>query len=203
MKKYGAEPVSLGKFDIHLPEMMHYLYLPVNMTPDWHDIRLPQNIECLMATVRHILRDYPEYKYCYVSARRGIASPGNSLNRPGWHCDGFGTDDLNFIWWKGAGTRFAVQEFNDISDDEHLSMKQMEEQVRPENVRTYPEGEVYLIDRYVVHAVPVIERVEPRQFVKISLSNNRYNLDGNSHNYLFDYDWTMVGRAQDRNVTNK
>lgn len=38
-----------------------------------------------------------------------------------------------------------------------------------------------------------------RQYVKISLSDHRYNLENNSHNYLFDYDWPMFGREATRN----
>jgi len=42
-----------------------------------------------------------------------------------------------------------------------------------------------------------------RQFIKISLSNNKYNLENNSHNYLFPYDWPMHSRELIRNDPHK
>jgi hypothetical protein len=38
-----------------------------------------------------------------------------------------------------------------------------------------------------------------RRFVKVSLSSHRYNLIGNSHNHLLDYDWQMFPRDAARN----
>jgi hypothetical protein len=38
-----------------------------------------------------------------------------------------------------------------------------------------------------------------RSFLKISLSHQKYNLVGNSHNYLFDYNWDLHDRDTLRN----
>lgn len=204
---YGNLPIYLGQHEFDLSEMMYYLYLPVVM--DWDqqpqpDIRLPLNLECCRGVIEHAmvqgrLEHGKPYKYVYLSARKGIATPGNPLNRPGWHCDGFGTDDLNYVWWVGPGTRFAAQSFYGIVSDHNRSLTQFDEQVKLDSVTTYPERGLYQIDRSVVHATPIIEKTCMRQYVKVSLSDQRYNLENNSHNYLFDYNWPMHNREATRN----
>lgn len=215
--KYGNLPVYLGQFDqVDLNEVMYYLYLPVVMRDPRMvsgDIRLPRNVEVCRPLITEALgyaynirnsRDgrWP-YTYVYLSARKGWATADNPLNRPGWHADGFGTEDLNFVWWRGAGTRFAAQAFTEISDDHVLSQKQFQEQVDETKAISYPEAGLYVIDPSVVHATPIITTPGMRQYIKISLSNERYNLENNSHNYLFDYDWPLHTRSAIRNDPHK
>lgn len=202
MSQYGKPPVDLGEFNFDLSEVMYYLYLPVRM-PDPNFIRLPDNIECIRPLINAArCRVQRYYKYIYVSVRKGWATPDNPLNRPGWHCDGFGTDDMNFVWWTGPGTRFAVQNFHGISEDHAESLSQFSSQVVFID-DTKPEKHLYALDPYVVHATPWLTEGCMRQYVKISLSDHRYNLENNSHNYLFDYDWPLVGRDVVRNDTHK
>ena len=209
---YGKPPTLIGTAPFSLPEVMYYLYLPVFMEGAGGDsegeiLRLPPNLEIcrdmIMGAGEHEQANGREWKYIYLSARKGWATPDNPLNRPGWHCDGFGTEDQNYVWWQGAGTRFALQSFKDISDDHTLSLKQFEEQIDPSFVATYEQHGVYHLDRYVVHATPLLTEGGMRQYVKVSFSNEKYNLYNNSHNYLFDYEWEMVDRENVRNDTSK
>jgi hypothetical protein len=39
-----------------------------------------------------------------------------------------------------------------------------------------------------------------RTFVKVSFSYDKYDLVGNSHNYLLNYAWEMKERKDDRNI---
>lgn len=65
---------------------------------------------------------------------------------------------------------------------------------------TYPDSTVLRLDPYVIHDTPLIPAPGGmRSFFKISVSTNRYDLVGNSHNYLFDYAWPMTDRAALRN----
>ncbi len=213
MSQYGKLPVKIGQFsEVNLNEVMYYLYLPVLMDDGLslnRSIRLPENIKQLRPLVDKALsyaasrlnKAHP-YKYAYISARKGWATPDSPLNRPGWHCDGFGTNDLNFVWWVGAPTRFSDSPFRNISRDHIESLKQFEKYAQ--RWVTYPERGLYALDPYVVHATPQIKAPgEMRQYVKISLSNHRYNLYGNSHNHLFSYEWPMVDRSVVRNDTHK
>lgn len=202
---YGKLPVYLGHWGLSLREVMYYLYLPIRMRAGPADIRMPENLSMFRGVVNYAI-NYVEkvyrrsYEYIYISARKGWATPDNPLNRPGWHCDGFGTNDLNFVWWQGPGTRFAHQAFDGICSDHNRSMRQFDEQVIPESVVSYPAGGLFEINPSVVHSTPIIQPPGcMRQYVKISMSDNRYNLENNSHNYLFDYDWEMHPRDVIRN----
>lgn len=206
--EYGDAPRHVGRFDFDLKEVMYYLYLPVRMgnAPRYTgpEIRIPPNVECCRPLIAAAMEAAPRrYRYAYLSARKGWATPDNPLNRPGWHCDGFGTDDMNYVWWSGPGTRFAVQPFKDISDDHVESLRQFDAQIQPEYARSYPERALYELHPKVIHATPLIDAPGcMRQFVKISFSDHCYNLENNSHNYLFDYAWPMSEREMVRNDTH-
>ena len=204
---YGKHPVYLGQFNFQLPEVMYWLYLPVKMQGS--GIMLPDSLECCRPLIK-ASQEYVQslgkipYNYVYLSARKGWATPDSPLNRPGWHCDGFGTDDLNFVWWDGSGTRFAFQAFEGIVSDHNRSLTQFDEQVKPINVHTYRQHGLFVLDPSVVHATPIIEPPgEMRQYVKVSMSDQQYNLENNSHNYLFKYSWPLYKRETGRNDTGK
>lgn len=115
--EYGIAPHMLRA--IHLPEwqeFMHYQYLPVYMSNLAHEVRLPPRLEFLKPVVFEAMGDWDDHHpqadawdpvYIYVTAKRGWASPESPLNRPGWHCDGFGSDDWNYIWSDVWPTRWA------------------------------------------------------------------------------------------------
>lgn len=196
-------PSSIGHFPISLPEFMHYQYLPVRMF-GIAGYRIPRNLSVARGIVRaaenHALNKRGRvFRYAYVTAKRGTAVPGNPLNRPGWHSDGFGTEDLNYIWWQGTGTMIANQTFNYIPDNHITSLVEFETQIIDNLIVTPCQQHLYPLDATVVHSAPNVNRPESRQFIKVSLSNKEYNLEGNSHNYDFDYAWKMVSRDEVRN----
>lgn len=196
---YGQAPQHLGVADVHLPEYMNVLYMPICMG-DARDVRLPPSLECTRFLVTQaMLHGHCDGRFVYITAKRGYAVPDNPLNRPGWHCDGFGSDDLNFVWYNRFPTRYAIQEFQDVSGDHDESMRQFESQIDRQRVTTYPDGTFLGLDAKVVHTTPQIKTPGERQFIKISISNSRYNLEGNAHNHLFDYRWNMFARSAARN----
>jgi hypothetical protein len=202
--EFGEEPVPIGRFELHLEwqELMHYLYLPVVLPEHRQTIRLPQRLAFAYPAVFSAMldADVDDGHYVYLTARRGFASPDNPLNRPGWHCDGFGTDDLNYTWSDRWGSRWAEQPFEDISDDHLVSMEQFEEQVDRRLISIMGPGYLWRLTPRVVHTTPEIPPPGGmRSFLKISISRHRYNLIGNSRNHLFDYDWKMYPRDAARN----
>lgn len=233
--RYGAPPLDMGfvLLDDVWHEYMHYLYLPVVM-PGQPGIRLPRNLAFLADTVYRVMQcesiitkeplaskgfgpTHPMHgvegsQFVYVTARRGFAAPGNPLNRPGWHADGFGSDDINYIWSDRWPTRFATGNFVGISTDHVESAEQFEHQilVAQSHAQTDEGAEIevysgepstlYRLDPSVVHATPIIDPPGgDRSFFKVSVSPNQYNLKGNSHNHLFDYSWKMWPRDEIRN----
>lgn len=196
---FSREPIVLGQFQINCPELMFVQYMPIAMPRQ--EMRLPRNLRCFEPLIDAAMDGMLPHmdSYIYLTAKRLFVGPNNLGNRPGWHTDGFGTTDINFIWSDALPTEFCVNQNFEVSDDHEISLKQMAQQAWPENIRTYPEGALLMLDSSMVHrpAKPVAERF--RTFVKISVSRERYNLIGNAHNYLFDYDWPMVERQASRN----
>lgn len=202
---YGEKPVAIRRFhDISLQEYMTYLYMPIVM-PGHSSVRMSKRLAPLSpivacAVALENLTNPDRHKFVYITVKHGFATRDNPLNRPGWHCDGFGTDDINYVWWDGRGTRFAIQDFDDISPGHVESMRQFECQIQPEHIVEYEPKVLYRLTPQVVHATPIIPGAgERRTFMKLSFSRHRYNLVGNSHNYMFQYDWKMYERSDARN----
>ena len=196
---YGKEPEIVGALEIDDIEMMFVQYLPVAMPNT--EVRLPANLRCFEDLITIALTDAGWSRnvcYVYLTAKHMYVTPDNMGNRPGWHTDGFGTDDLNYIWCDSSPTEFCIQDFQ-ITDDHAISMTEMEQQAREENIVTYPIKTVLKLDAGVVHRVADRGEAGYRTFVKVSISKDKYNLKGNAHNYLFDYNWAMHDRAVERN----
>lgn len=204
--QYGGAPKTLGRYDLELVEYMHYMYLPIRF-PGYStfDYRIPKNLGFAEELVSKILAEERntygnQWDYVYLTARRGFATPGNPLNRPGWHADGFGTSDINYVWTDRYPTLFAVQEFQGINEEHVESIKAFEDQIQKDKIVTFPDKVVLRLDPSVIHAAPEIPAPGgERSFFKISFSNDKYNLAGNSHNYEFDYHWEMYKRDEVRN----
>lgn len=197
IRRFGTSPEIHGEWDLGCEETLSYLYLPVSMAGS-ESIRISKRLHWALPVVKHVMKHTPMQHYVYVTAKRLYVQPGYSGNRPGWHGDGFGTEDINWVWYDRDPTRFCIQDF-DISDDHVESMRQFEEQVDQANVRVYPNKKLLRLDQYVVHEVPEITEHGFRTFLKVSTSAHKYNLKGNSHNHEFDYDWVMHDRAELRN----
>lgn len=203
MTTYGNAPEEIGTYDLAFTEFMHYMYLPI-LIPESNVIRVPRRLqfadEMIVDAIVSEREHGNRWEYIYVTARRGYATPGNPLNRPGWHSDGFGTPDINYVWTDRFPTLYAVQEFTGISPDHIESARQFEAQIDPASIRTYADKVLQRLDSSVIHAAPTIPAPGgERSFFKISFSNDRYNLAGNSHNYGLDYRWPMHSRSAVRN----
>lgn len=190
---YGAAPVELGFVDVHAAEMCLVQYLPVFMDGD---LRIPVNLDWCRPVVKKAIYNLPDLKvYVYLTAKHFWSN--GSMNRAGWHSDGFLSDDINFIWYDSVPTKFCVQPF-DLTLDHQKSMEEMGEQADTRNIVTYPNKHLLMMDERTIHRVNETGS-GLRTFIKVSASNNRYNLQGNAHNYLFDYSWTMHERSETRN----
>lgn len=216
---YGNPPKVLGEIDLNPTEHMLYLYLPILMPGKM--MQLPKRLDFIRPLIKPILMDVMEDrdlfdKYVYVTAKTCWVEPGAPGNRPGWHADGFGSDgDLNYIWYDMNPTEFAMLPFSNIPTDDMAMLAKIEEQINIyrhihlggspsfDPIVTYPNKTLLRLDESVVHRVNPNPKPGLRTFIKISVSKHKYNLKGNSHNYLFDYDWKMFDRADIRNTDNK
>src|SRR5699024_7534352 len=135
-----------------------------------------------------------------LRAKRPYVKGGGNLNRMGWHCDGFMTDDINYIWSDCIPTEYVAGQF-ELVQDHKKSIDQMNRLFYHSEPLKCKTNSIYRLDETVIHRSDYNREKHAvlRHFVKVSFSKEQYNLKGNSHNYLLDYDWEMKDRDTHRN----
>lgn len=197
-KIYGTAPIDLGLVDLSPTEMMFWLYCPIKLHHA-HDMIVPPNLEqfwpiveaCMEATDSQTW----EARYVYLTAKTLWVTNDNPAQRRGWHCDGFMTDDLNFIWYDSEPTVFAVSERPLAFTQEHKAA--LEEMDRAGE--TLPVKHLLRLDQTVLHRVGDFGEPGMRSFVKLSVSRHPFNLVGNSVNHALAPDWHYAQRSVTRN----
>lgn len=205
MNTYGKLPEMLGCCHLRpFEEVMYYLYLPLKLAgmPVIPAIepRLRPIGPLLLAIYNDLGREKWVENNIYVTAKRMFCGAGSTPNRPGWHADGFGTEDLNYIWYDSVPTIFNISRFNITEGDHVKSLQEFDAQARPENNVVLPVRHLLRLDPYVVHRVAdTPEEQIMRTFIKISVSKERYNLKDNSRNPDLPTNWKYYDRATVRN----
>lgn len=186
MKLLGAAPEVLGTVNMEATEAMFWLYAQVKRRGDRFTL-LPHNLKWVSPMLEDIAAREGEVARLshnvYVTAKVLWTEGACTGQRPGWHTDGFGTPDINYIWYDRSPTRFWVPPcMTRFSADHRNSMRMMEESAleHPEYILTYPPKTLLRLDERVIHS-PQPE-VEPgwRAFVKVSLSRSEYDLEMSS-----------------------
>ena len=204
--KYGQLPKALGLFEVECKEMMFYQYLPIKMPNETQPIYEPR-LNCFDKLIGAICCDFiGEFSlnkyvdsYVYLTAKFLYQLPNCSFNRTGYHSDGFLTDDINYVWCDKNPTVFNNSAFC-LTLDDILSIPQMEQQSQKDKEVTYPENSLLRLDQFNIHKVADIQEPGMRTFLKVSFSRDKYDLIGNSHNYLLSYEWEMKERKVERNM---
>ena len=204
--RYGTLPKNLGVFEVDCLEMMFYqdmLIKDKQGTELKTEERLNPFNELLGVVSCHFVGEYglDRYvnSYVYISAKNIYQATGCPFNRPGWHTDGFMSNDINYVWSDKFPTIFNTSEFS-LTNDHNISIKEMTEQALPENDMTFPNGTLLRLNQYNVHRVPEIDKQGMRCFLKVSFSDDRFDLKGNTINPLIKYNWEMKDRQVTRNV---
>ncbi|HKT54077.1 MAG TPA: hypothetical protein VJP88_06465 [Caulobacteraceae bacterium] len=198
---YGALPRDLGLVELSPAEMMFWLYCPIK-TPRT-DLVLPATLrQFLPIVLRAKWEDAERFRdsYVYLTAKTLYATPDCVGNRPGWHSDGFGTDDLNFIWYDRAPTEFVdCPKGFPLPDDCDASMDMMAWQAAVSPTVTFPAKHLLRLTPEAIHRCPVEFEPGMRTFVKVSVSADRYDLEGNSINHELGERWPLHPRQAERN----
>lgn len=197
-------PKSLGHVDMKASEYIFNLYLPIK-DRNSRELLIPHNLNWVRPMVYRVIADLaPDVaasRYFYLTVKY-LWVTGDSANRPGWHADGFLTDDLNYIWYDKLPTEFAIRNF--VVDPDHVkSLDQFEEQAKGAEIVTYPTRHILRLDHTNVHRVAYCHEPGFRTFVKMSVSKHLYDLEGNAKNPRLPLVETYHQRADVRNDPNK
>lgn len=204
---YGELPEVIANINIDVSneEMCFVQYIPVRLPMQKISHVLPDNLKWCNSLIEKASTHESIYKgntweYIYLTVKRlyGVG------NRHGWHCDGFGSDDINYIWYDSHPTKFYDGNLLKLVHDHGSSMLQMSEILYKTNkIKEYPCKSLLRMNQSSIHKVNEKLFTGLRTFVKISFSNEMYNLKGNAHNYKLDYNWDMVERSTSRNHPSK
>lgn len=204
--KYGDLPTIIGDIEIDVPEMMFYQYLPIKLKGET-SLAVEERLSCFNKIIGIICCDFiGEFgldrfvsSYIYLTAKHLYQTPNNSFNRDGWHSDGFMTNDINYIWSNKFPTIFNKSDFI-LSLNDSISLEEMKNQALIENNVYYKENQIIRLNQFNIHKVAPIEYPSLRSFIKVSISHDKYDLKGNSHNHLLTYKWDMKPRKNERNI---
>lgn len=197
--------MDAGRVECNPTEMLFWMYCPISVPGNIH-YTLPDNLAHFAPIVnqtRAYLTERFRHNFAYLTAKT-LWVEGNYIgNRPGWHIDGYRTDDVNFIWSDRAPTEFVLGSFQ-LSNDCDTSLAEMaiigDEAEEAGTIRTWPDKHLLMLDPMVIHRSPVAFEPGMRTFVKVSLSPDRYDLKGNSINHkLPSTSWPLVDRQPTRN----
>lgn len=188
--------VIANDLTLYPEEFCYVVYMPIKisnkpLTP----FILPDNLAWVEPLLDEILIDDWQFQYWYITVKHmWVDGYGN---REGWHIDGFGTDDINYIWSDCLPTIFSPQQFN-LSEDHNTSLKEMSEQARiHEKIKP---NQLVRLDNTMVHRPDFTETPILRTFIKVSCSNEIYNLRGNAKNPdIAGLNWNYVNRKTERN----
>ena len=206
-KIYGWPPIDLGLIDLSPVEMMAWLYCPVKL-PGTTLVSVPENLRQFYRILDEVKEDVIAFRtgkswrdsYVYITAKTLWVTQDNPGNRPGWHSDGFMTDDLNYIWSDRNGTLFWEPKLPVGFVQDHVaSLQEMAVACEQGPHKVYPDKHLLRLDQTVMHRVADVKEAGWRSFVKISVSRHLYNLVGNSINHTFGKIGDYAERSLERN----
>lgn len=208
MTLYNKPPKKIAEFEVEVTEFFSYTYLPIKLSGSYK-IVVEDRLEIFNLIIGRALCDFVgSYgldtflnSYVYVTAKNQYQKGGCGFNRQGWHSDGFGTNDISYIWSNKQPTVFNSGDFF-LSNDDKNSMAEMEAQVDEKFNFSFPNNSLIRMDQFSIHKVGKYEE-GTRAFLKICFSQDKYNLKGNSINYGLDYKWEYFERDKDRNIPQK
>jgi hypothetical protein len=213
---YGAAPKDLGELKLDTSEMMFWLYLPIKM-PGTLAERLPEQLTQYMEVIDRVYMDVNKTfgrqrwkdSYVYLSVKVLHVTPDAPGNRPGWHSDGFLTDDLNYIWADRNPTEFfEASPLFRVTADHSKSLEEFDGYAsHPFNDGVFADqtyhakvNHLYRLDQTVIHRVSLNVDSGKRAFVKVSVSDKPYVQLGNSINhFLPEHPRPSLARQAERN----
>lgn len=155
------------------------------------EYQIPANIEHIVweaIATAHELNDklyHSDWLYnCYLTLKHEYVNHASTGTRPGWHIDGFMSDQMNFIWTDCLPTAVVVGDFS-VSADHDLSLTEMTHQAQGRQIIHLKPKNMYELSQEVVHAPVVDDTRSPilRTFLKLTFTKEEFNCARNAWNY--------------------
>lgn len=209
---------EFGNFDPDNPTRI--LDMPIYM-PDqgWRLSMVPsQFLEPIMkAAQAERMYGFEKDHYVYVTIDQKIVQEGKTGRRAGAHSDAYievnkeqidltaenkhhienelGEVSHTYIVASNTPTEFFDCKFplTDTSCDG--SLKTFDEIANEHEPITFAPYTMLKMDPYVVHRCGIVEKTQPRTFMKVSFSKKKYSRTQNTRNHEFTYEWFVTPKS--------
>lgn len=172
--------------------------------------RLPQELYSLASLIKRVA-DYesfinPDHDacFCHITFDKSVIEGGQYHRFPGFHGDGIQGTKLtpkinvehSYILCTTPPTEFCLQPFflKHLDESKHNYFLEFDKQAREDNVYKSLPNHLYLIDPYMVHRTPYLEKTVERIFVRITYAFTELQHPKNTLNPLFE------GQAYDKRI---
>src|SRR5208282_1968985 len=126
---------------------------------------------------------------------------------PGFHGDGIQGQKLtpkvnvehSYIFVTEPPTEFCLQPFflKHLDEAKHNFFLEFDRQAKDANIYGCLPNHLYMIDPYMVHRTPKIQKTQTRVFIRITFAPTELQNPKNTHNPLFDEDMQKYHERQD------
>lgn len=178
-----TDPKTIDVLYIDNTEFMMWLYCPIK-TP-CSEIIVPDNLSTWLPIVDVLeSKGLLDGKYVYLTVKSGIITPSCTMQRDGWHSDGFLSSDKNYIWSDCNTTLFSYLnvELSLNHEESLIEMEKLNTQLLELSYKSCP-NTLYALTENHIHKPDTPEDVMFRNFVKVSVSDHVYTHNGMSRNY--------------------
>ncbi|MER8640969.1 hypothetical protein [Mesorhizobium sp. M1252] len=204
---YGQAPRDCGLVDLQPTEMMFWQDLFIKPAKQFEPV-LPANLQQFGPLIAAVMRAEGIDRWIdhnvFMCAKTLWVSAAESMNRRGWHTDGFMSSDINYVWSDCYGTEiWLADELVSLTQDHAASIDEMTFLAADPfygSIVTYPDRHLIRLDETVVHRVAEYPVARMRSFVKVSLSKGYFNRVGNSINHQLPLPVAYEARTAERNV---
>lgn len=195
-------PVNLGAFDIDfvetIPRVLRLTIKPVGELKAY----IPEELKPAEKFIQQVL-EYErmineDFENCevHITTDYGFVKAAQTQRFPGWHVDGLQGGKFknkllaehSYIAATNNPTEFCMQPFFIKHYDEDITnlFKAFDQQARTENIFKGIPKHLYLMDAYMIHRTPLIQKDTYRGFVRITVANAPLPIEFNTLNPMLD-----------------
>jgi len=184
-----GHPESLGVFEMSMDELCFYQYFKCK-NKGTSRVVLEKRMRPCVAMINECLKDFDDRnpkdsafgKNVYVTLKHLYQFDRTQYNRRGYHCDGFGTNDMNYIWSNTQPTIFNRYQIT-MTDCHDQSLVDMRKNLPAEKEYSFHNKSLIMLRPNVPHRVNECGTEGVRTFFKLSITDHEYDLYGNSINH--------------------
>lgn len=197
---------------------LRVLDMPIKF-PGSPDYRIPKELSqfdeviAKIVSFEHTINPNIHQYYAYLTVDQGEIPADTYQRKPGCHVDGFQGARIkrkrpinrSYIVYDTTPTVFYPQSFqtdhlNEETDNFFLSFDEQADATLEITFDTY---KILLMNAYTVHRADKTDKPTARTFFRLSFDTIVFDRFGNTHNPMFDYNWTMTTRTTQSCLVHK